>query len=114
MEGHVTKIILMKLKLPNFSGKQFKQCFNIKWNMENLGMLILLYTTALRKKEYEVRYMAEPVDEYAQQLKEFDGKKLQSTNKEELEIDDEDEKKKPEMMKLSSSRMLMKEVLLDT
>ena len=44
-----------------------------------------------------VRYMVDPIDEYAtQQLKEFDGKKLKSTTKEGLDIDDEDEKKKPE------------------
>ena len=37
----------------------------------------------------------DPIDEYAtQQLKEFDGKKLKSTTKEGLDIDDEDEKKK--------------------
>ena len=42
----------------------------------------------------EVIYMTDPIDEYAvQQLKEFDGKKLKSTTKEGLEIDDEDEKK---------------------
>ena len=39
--------------------------------------------------------MVDPIDEYAtQQLKEFDGKKLKSTTKEGLDIDDEDEKKK--------------------
>merc|ERR1712036_113885 len=43
----------------------------------------------LRKKGYEVLYMVDPVDEYAvQQLKEFEGKKLKSTTKEGLEIDD--------------------------
>merc|ERR1712014_247526 len=47
------------------------------------------------KKGIEVLYMVDPIDEYAvQQLKEFDGKKLKSTTKEGLEIDDEDEKKK--------------------
>ena len=41
--------------------------------------------------------MTDPVDEYCvQQLKEFDGKKLKSTTKEGLDIDDEDEKKKLE------------------
>ena len=37
--------------------------------------------------------MIDPVDEYSvQQLKEFDGKKLKSTTKEGLDIEDEDEK----------------------
>merc|ERR1712045_398033 len=61
------------------------------------------FLESLRKKGIEVLYMVDPIDEYAvQQLKEFDGKKLKSTTKEGLEIDDEDEKKK-----------LMKEVLGD-
>ena len=36
-----------------------------------------------------------PIGYSAQQLKELDGKKLKSTTKEDLDIDDEDEKKKP-------------------
>eukprot|EP00493_Phyllostaurus_siculus_P009132 UN09246 len=53
------------------------------------------FLESLRKKGLEVLYMVDPIDEYAvQQLKEFDGKKLKSTTKEGLEIDDEDEKKK--------------------
>merc|ERR1712154_662590 len=61
------------------------------------------------KKGLEVLYMVDPIDEYAvQQLKEFDGKKLKSTTKEGLEIDDEDEKKK-----LEALTKLMKEVLGD-
>ena len=48
-----------------------------------------------KKKGLEVLYMVDPIDEYAvQQLKEFEGKKLKSTTKEGLELDDEDEKKK--------------------
>merc|ERR1712151_1359478 len=47
----------------------------------------------LRKKGLEVIYMVDPVDEYAvQQLKEFDGKKLKSTTKEGLDIEDKVEK----------------------
>merc|ERR1711912_48742 len=55
-------------------------------------------------------------DEYCvQQLKEFDGKKLKSTTKEGLEIDDEDEKKKLEELKAEFEPLtkLMKEVLGD-
>merc|ERR1712084_7212 len=58
------------------------------------------FLESLRKKGIEVLYMVDPIDEYAvQQLKEFDGKKLKSTTKEGLEIDDEDEKKKLEELK---------------
>merc|ERR1712154_334651 len=58
----------------------------------------------------------DPVDEYAvQQLKEFDGKKLKSTTKEGLDIEDEDEKKKLEELKAEFEPLtkLMKEVLGD-
>merc|ERR1712102_239418 len=69
-----------------------------------------------RKKGLEVLYMTDPIDEYAvQQLKEFDGKKLKSTTKEGLDIDDEDEKKKFEELKAEFEPLtkLMKEVLGD-
>ena len=50
--------------------------------------------------------MVDPIDEYAtQQLKEFDGKKLKSTTKEGLDIDDEDEKKKSGAQKLQKQKM---------
>merc|ERR1712108_134450 len=70
----------------------------------------------LRKKGLEVLYMTDPIDEYAvQQLKEFDGKKLKSTTKEGLDVDDEDEKKKLEELKAEFEPLtkLMKEVLGD-
>merc|ERR1712137_99131 len=70
----------------------------------------------LRKKGLEGLYMVDPVDEYCvQQLKEFDGKKLKSTTKEGLEVDDEDEKKALEEMKAEFEPLtkLMKEVLGD-
>merc|ERR1712217_235586 len=59
--------------------------------------------------------MVDPVDEYAvQQLKEFDGKKLKSTTKEGLDIEDEDEKKKLEELKAEFEPLtkLMKEVIV--
>merc|ERR1712072_1505147 len=70
----------------------------------------------LKKKGLEVLYMTDPIDEYAvQQLKEFEGKKLKSTTKEGLELDDEDEKKKLEELKAEFEPLtkLMKEVLGD-
>merc|ERR1711881_151422 len=61
-------------------------------------------------------HTSKSVDEYAvQQLKEFDGKKLKSTTKEGLDIEDEDEKKKLEELKAEFEPLtkLMKEVLGD-
>merc|ERR1712022_9578 len=74
------------------------------------------FLETLREKGLEVLYMVDPVDEYAvQQLKEFDGKKLKSTTKEGLDIEDEDEKKKLEELKAEFEPLtkLMKEVLGD-
>merc|ERR1712185_81714 len=74
------------------------------------------FLEALRKKGLEVLYMVDPIDEYGvQQLKEFDGKKLKSTTKEGLDIEDEAEKKKIEEMKAEFEPLtkLMKEVLGD-
>merc|ERR1719399_1243261 len=70
----------------------------------------------LRKKGLEVIYMVDPIDEYGvQQLKEFEGKKLKSTTKEGLDVDDEDDKKKLEELKAEFEPLtkLMKEVLGD-
>merc|ERR1712036_123496 len=70
----------------------------------------------LKKKGFEVLYMVDPIDEYCvQQLKEFDGKKLKSTTKEGLDIEDDDEKKKLEELKAEFEPLtkLMKEVLGD-
>merc|ERR1712057_32235 len=74
------------------------------------------FLEALRKKGLEVLYMVDPIDEYAvQQLKEYDGKKLKSTTKEGLDIEDEDEKKKLEELRAEFEPLtkLMKEVLGD-
>merc|ERR1712238_35531 len=74
------------------------------------------FLEALRKKGLEVIYMVDAVGEYAvQQLKEFDGKKLKSTTKEGLDLEDEDEKKKLEELKAEFEPLtkLMKEVLGD-
>merc|ERR1711975_2596 len=74
------------------------------------------FLETLRKKGFEVLYMVDPIDEYCvQQLKEFDGKKLKSTTKEGLDLEDEDEKKKLEELKAEFEPLtkLMKEVLGD-
>ena len=46
----------------------------------------------LRKKDVEVLYLVDPIDEYAvQHMSEFDGKRLMSVNKEGLKFGDEDD-----------------------
>merc|ERR1712056_61651 len=70
----------------------------------------------LKKKGLEVMYMVDPIDEYCvQQLKEYEGKKLKSVTKENLDIEDEDEKKALEEQKASFEGLckLIKEVLAD-
>jgi molecular chaperone HtpG len=53
------------------------------------------FIESLKKKDYEVLYMTDPIDEYViQQLKEFEGKKLRNCSKEGLELDDTEEEKK--------------------
>merc|ERR1712227_729473 len=58
-----------------------------------------------KKKNYEVLYMVDPIDEYSvQQMKEYDGKKLVSVTKEGLQFDEtEDEKKEKEEVKAKSA-----------
>jgi len=71
----------------------------------------------LKKKDYEVLYMTDPIDEYAmQQLKEYDGKKLVCITKEGLTLEDsEEEKKKAEEQKAAYENLCktIKEILGD-
>lgn len=70
-----------------------------------------------KKRNYEVLFMVDPIDEYAvQQLKEFEGKKLVSVTKEGLTFEEtEEEKKKKEEEKASFENLckVMKEILGD-
>merc|ERR1719465_311029 len=69
-----------------------------------------------KKRNYEVLYMVDPIDEYCvQQLKEYDGKKLKSVTKEGLDLHTEEEKKKTEELKAEYEPLckLIKEVLGD-
>ncbi len=71
----------------------------------------------LKKKGYEVLFLIDPIDEYAaQQLKEYEGKKLVCATKEGLEMgESEDEKKALEEAKAATEGLckLIKEVLDD-
>lgn len=71
----------------------------------------------LKKKDIEVLFMVDPIDEYAvQQLKEYEGKKMISVTKEGLELeDDEEDKKKFEEAKKETEDLckVIKETLDD-
>eukprot|EP00698_Gefionella_okellyi_P015158 TRINITY_DN4266_c0_g1_i1.p1 TRINITY_DN4266_c0_g1~~TRINITY_DN4266_c0_g1_i1.p1 ORF type:complete len:702 (-),score=209.57 TRINITY_DN4266_c0_g1_i1:47-2152(-) len=75
------------------------------------------FIESLKKRNIEVLFMTDPIDEYAvQQLKEFDGKKLINCSKEGLKLGEtEEEKKKLEEEKASYEGLckLMKEILGD-
>ena len=75
------------------------------------------FVEALKKKDLEVIYMVDPIDQYViQQLKDFDGHKLKNCSKEGLEFDNsEDEMKRLEEQKASFEGLckLFKEVLGD-
>merc|ERR1712165_557061 len=75
------------------------------------------FLEALKKRNLEVIYMVDPIDEHAvQQMKEYDGKKLVNVTKEGLDLAlSEDEKKKAEEEKASFEKLCkkMKEILGD-
>jgi len=75
------------------------------------------FLEALKKRDLEVLYLVDPIDEYAvQQLREYDGKKLQCVTKEGLDLGlTEDEKKKIEEEKAAFEGLCkkMKEILGD-
>ncbi len=75
------------------------------------------FLEALKKRDYEVIYMVDPIDEYAvQQLKEYEGKKLRSCTKEGLTFEETEEEKKQreeEKAKFEPLCKLIKDVLGD-
>jgi molecular chaperone HtpG len=67
-----------------------------------------------RKRDYEVLFMVDPIDEYAvQQLKEYDGKKLVSLTKEGVTFEETDEEKAAWEEKVKEHEKLCK-VIKDT
>merc|ERR1712096_521511 len=73
------------------------------------------FLESLKKRNLEVLYMTDPIDEHAvQQLKEFDGKKLVNVTKEGLDLGlNEEEKKEEEKASFESLCKKMKEILGD-
>jgi len=75
------------------------------------------FLEALKKRDLEVLYLVDPIDEYAvQQLREYDGKKLMCVTKEGLDLGlTEDEKKQQEDEKAAFEGLCkkMKEILGD-
>jgi len=75
------------------------------------------FLETLRKRDLEVLYLVDPIDEYAvQQLREYEAKKLQCVTKEGLELPmTEEEKKQKEGEKTSYENLCkkMKEILGD-
>ena len=75
------------------------------------------FIETLKKKDLEVLYMTDPIDEYViQQLKDYEGKKLRNCTKEGLEFEEsEDEKKRKEELKTAYEGLCkhIKEVLGD-
>merc|ERR1711988_1589019 len=75
------------------------------------------FIEACKKRNFEVLFMIDPIDEYSvQQMKEYDGKKLVSVTKEGLQFEEtEDEKKEKEEVKADYEPLckLMKEILGD-
>jgi molecular chaperone HtpG len=69
------------------------------------------FLEALRKRDIEVLYLTDPIDEYAvQQLKEFEDKKLVCATKEGLELERTDDEKKQQEEEKAAFEPLCKKV----
>lgn len=69
------------------------------------------FIESLKKKDLEVIYMVDAIDEYViQQLKEFEGKKLRNCTKEGLELDQTDDDKKVQEEQKAKFEPLCKQI----
>lgn len=69
------------------------------------------FLEALKKKDFEVLYLVDPIDEYAvQQMKEFEDKKLVSATKEGLDLEVSEEEKKAQEEEKSTFEPFCKKV----
>merc|ERR1712141_724362 len=69
------------------------------------------FLEGLKKRDLEVLYMTDPIDEYAiQQLREFEDKKLVCITKGDLNLDKTDEEKKKEEDEVKAYEALCKKV----
>jgi molecular chaperone HtpG len=69
------------------------------------------FLEALKKKDFEVLYMTDPIDEYAvQQLRDYDDKKLVNVTKEGLDLELTDEEKKQKEDEQKSYEALCKKI----
>jgi molecular chaperone HtpG len=69
------------------------------------------FLEALKKKDFEVLYMTDPIDEYAvQQLKDYDDKKLVNVTKEGLDMELSEEEKKEKEDEEKSYESLCKKI----
>ncbi len=87
------KLVSLKEYIANMGAEQ-KEIYYITG--DNFAALLNSpHLEALKDKDYEVLLMTEPVDEWVvQSLTEYEGKKLKSAEKGDLELDKVDEKKK--------------------
>merc|ERR1712223_1085577 len=97
--------------------KDDQKCIYYITGESKAGVEASPFLEALKKRDLEVLFLVDPIDEYAvQQLREYDGKKLQCVTKEGLDLGlTEDEKKKQEDEKAAFEGLCkkMKEILGD-
>lgn len=93
------KLISLKEYVENM--KEGQECIYYITGENLTSIMNSPHLEALKEKDYEVLLMADPVDEWVvQTLSEYEGKKLKSAEKGDLELDKVDEKKQEEFASL--------------